>query len=191
MSSGYQSLDPISPVSDTSLAKFTFVLDKIIHLSARIFCWCYVLLIAAILINVVLRYGFNNGLIVFEEIQWHLYALGMMFGLSYAEITNSQVRVDVVADKLTRRTVRKWEIFGALFFVLPFIFVVLFNSIDYVADSYRVSESSNSPLGLPYRWAIKAVIPASFVLLAIAVVSRLLHNIDALMTHQDQVKGGE
>ena len=186
MSSGYQSLNPQPPASNTILANLAFCLDKFIHLSARIFCWCYALLIGAILINVILRYGFSNGLIVFEEIQWHLYALGMMFGLSYAEITNSQVRVDVVADKLTRQTVRKWEIFGALFFVLPFIFVVLLNSFDYVADSYRVSESSNSPLGLPYRWAIKAVIPISFSMLAIAVVSRLLHNVDALMTHRDQ-----
>ena len=143
------------------------------------------MLIGAILANVVLRYGFSNGLIVFEEIQWHLYALGMMFGLSFAEITNSQVRVDVVADKLKRKTVRKWEIFGAVFFVLPFIFVVVFNSVDYVADSYRVNEASNSPLGLPFRWAIKAVIPISFILLAVAVVSRLLHNIDALITNKD------
>jgi len=186
MSSGSQSLNPIPPVSNTSLAKIAYGLDKGIHATARIFCWCYALLIAAILINVILRYGFSNGLIVFEEIQWHLYALGMMFGLSYAEITNSQVRVDIVADKLKRRTVRKWEIFGALVFVLPFIFVVVFNSIDYVADSFRVNESSNSPLGLPYRWAIKAVIPISFCMLAIAVISRLLHNIDALITKRDE-----
>lgn len=185
MSSGNNSLESTALNNDTFLAKLAFGLDKFIHLTARLFCWCYALLIGAILTNVVLRYGFSNGLIVFEEIQWHLYALGMMFGLSFAEITNSQVRVDIVADKLKRQTVRKWEIFGAIFFVLPFIFVVVFNSIDYVANSYRVNEASNSPLGLPYRWAIKAVIPTSFIMLAIAVFSRLLHNIDALITKKD------
>ena len=185
MSSGNNSRDPAALNNDTFLAKLAICLDRFIHLTARMFCWCYALLIGAILTNVVLRYGFSNGLIVFEEIQWHLYALGMMFGLSFAEITNSQVRVDIVADKLKRQTVRKWEIFGAIFFVLPFIFVVVFNSIDYVANSYRVNEASNSPLGLPYRWAIKAVIPISFIMLAIAVFSRLLHNIDALITKKD------
>ena len=185
MSSGNNSLYPVELTSNTPIAKLAYGLDKFIHITARLFCWCYALLIGAIIVNVVLRYGFSNGLIVFEEIQWHLYALGMMFGLSFAEITNSQVRVDVVADKLRRKTVRKWEIFGAVFFVLPFIFVVVFNSFDYVADSYRVNEASNSPLGLPYRWAIKAVIPISFILLAVAVVSRLLHNIDALITNKD------
>lgn len=185
MSVGNQSLNPTIPVSNTILAKFAFGLDKFIHFTARIFCWSYGLLIVAILANVVLRYGFSNGLIIFEEIQWHLYAIGMMFGLSFAEITNSQVRVDIVADKLKRRTVRKWEIIGAILFILPFIFVILINSFDYVADSYRVNESSNSPLGLPYRWAIKAVIPISFIFLATAVISRLLHNIDALVTGRE------
>ncbi len=170
-------------ISSTKMAKVASKLDNFIHFTARIFCFCYGLLVIAILTNVVLRYGFSNGLIVFEEIQWHLYAIGMMFGLSFAEITNSQVRVDIIADKLRRRTVRKWEIFGALIFILPFIFVVLFNSIDYVSASYSVNESSNSPLGLPFRWAIKAVIPISFSLLAIAVFSRLLHNVDALTSH--------
>ncbi len=171
-------------ISSTKVAKVASNLDKFIHFTARIFCWSYGLLIIAILTNVVLRYGFSNGLIVFEEIQWHLYAIGMMFGLSFAEITNSQVRVDILADKLLKKTVRKWEIFGALVFTLPFLFVVLFNSVDYVSASYSVNESSNSPLGLPFRWAIKAVIPISFSLLAIAVLSRLLHNIDALVSNR-------
>ena len=185
MSTGNQSLNPTALVSNTALAKCAFGLDKFIHFTARIFCWSYGLLIVAILTNVVLRYGFSNGLIIFEEIQWHLYAIGMMFGLSFAEITNSQVRVDIVADNLKRRTVRKWEIVGAVLFILPFIFVILVNSFDYVADSYRVNEASNSPLGLPYRWAIKAVIPISFIFLAMAVLSRLLHNIDALVTGRE------
>ncbi len=182
------SCDSNLPNSDSPFSKFAKQLEKLIHYSALVFCWSYAILIFAILGNVVLRYGFGNGQIVFEEIQWHLYAIGMMFGLSFAEITNSQVRVDVVADKLRRRTIRKWEIFGSLVFVLPFIFVVIVHGWEYVGDSFRVNESSNSPLGLPYRWAIKAVIPLSFSLLAIAIFSRLITNIDALIYHKDGEK---
>lgn len=165
---------------DGRLISLANTFEKIVLTSANIFCWAYPVLIFAILANVVLRYGFNNGLIVFEEIQWHLYAIGMLFGLSYAEITNSQVKVDVLANTLKKTTVIKWEIFGTLIFVLPFLFVVIFNSLDYVAGSYSVGESSNSPLGLPFRWAIKAVIPLSFTLLALAVLSRLFRNINTL-----------
>lgn len=166
--------------NDSWLLNLANKCEKTVLASAHIFCWAYPILIFAILANVVLRYGFNNGLIVFEEIQWHLYAIGMLFGLSYAEITNSQVRVDVLAATLKKTTVIKWEIFGTIIFVLPFLFVVIFNSFEYVESSFSVNESSNSPLGLPYRWAIKAVIPLSFTLLGLAIFSRLLRNFNSL-----------
>ena len=160
-----------------SMLKTADIFEAIILKVSAVCCWSSALLIAVIILNVTMRYGFNNGLILFEEIQWHLYAIGIMFGLSYAEITNSQVRVDVVASMLKPKTVLKWEIFGAVFFIFPTIFVILFNSFDYVANSYMLGESSSSPLGMPFRWAIKAAIPASFILLAMAVLARLFRNI--------------
>ncbi len=161
---------------EKSLLKTADIFETIILKVSAVCCWSSALLIAVIICNVTMRYGFNNGLILFEEIQWHLYAIGIMFGLSYAEITNSQVRVDVVASMLKAKTVIKWEIFGAIIFVFPTIYVVLFNSIDYVSSSYLLGESSSSPLGMPYRWVIKSAIPASFVLLGMAVFARLLRN---------------
>lgn len=170
-------------------AKFIKVADifeAIIKKTAAVCCWSSALLILVILCNVILRYGFKNGMIVFEEIQWHLYAIGIMFGLSYAEITNSQVRVDVVASRLHPKTQVKWEIFGSIFFVFPMIYVIVFNSWDYVANSYNLGESSSSPLGLPFRWLIKSAIPASFILLGLAVISRLIRNVLFLMQKEDK-----
>ncbi|MCP3675397.1 MAG: TRAP transporter small permease subunit [Gammaproteobacteria bacterium] len=159
------------------ILKIADLFENLVKKSAAVFCWSTALLVMVIICNVILRYGFNHGLILFEEIQWHLYAIGIMFGLSYAEITNSQVRVDVVAHLLKPQTQIKWEIFGSLVFVFPMIFVVVYNSIDYVAASYALGESSVSPLGLPYRWLIKAVIPVSFILFALAVMARLFRNV--------------
>jgi len=169
----------------SSLLKLADLFEAVIKKTAAVCCWSSALLILVIICNVVLRYGFKNGLILFEEIQWHLYAIGIMFGLSYAEITNSQVRVDVVASRLHPKTQIKWEIFGALFFVFPMIYVVVFNSWDYVASSYALGESSSSPLGLPFRWLIKSAIPASFILLALAVSSRLIRNIITLCQEEE------
>lgn len=160
--------------------KIADVFESIILKVSAVCCWSSALLIAVIIVNVTMRYGFQNGLIIFEEIQWHLYAIGIMFGLSYAEITNSQVRVDVVASMLKPKTVLKWEIFGAIFFVFPTVFVILYNSFDYVANSYILGESSSSPLGMPFRWLIKSAIPASFILLGMAVLARLFRNIVTL-----------
>ena len=173
------STKPTNSIAQLML-KIADIFEAVIMKVSAICCWSSALLIVVIILNVTMRYGFQNGLILFEEIQWHLYAIGIMFGLSYAEITNSQVRVDVVASMLKTKTVLKWEIFGAIFFVFPTIFVILFNSFDYVANSYLIGESSSSPLGMPFRWAIKAAIPASFILLAMAVLARLFRNIITL-----------
>ena len=126
------SSNPTSAFAQLML-KIADVFESIILKVSAVCCWSSALLIVVIIANVTMRYGFENGLIIFEEIQWHLYAIGIMFGLSYAEITNSQVRVDVVASMLKPKTVLKWEIFGTIVFVFPTIFVILFNN-----DNHRV-----------------------------------------------------
>lgn len=178
------SINPSSPIALTMQA-IADKLEKLIKFTAAICCWSSALLILVIIVNVTMRYGFSKGLIIFEEIQWHLYAIGIMFGMSYAEITNAQVRVDVVADHLKPKTRLFWEMFGSVVFVLPMVGVILLNSWEYVASSYMLSETSESPLGLPFRWLIKSAIPISFILLALASISRLLRNLISFFSSEE------
>jgi len=138
------------------------------------FAWFNVLLIAVILLQVVLRYGFNSGLVYLEELIWHLYATAFMFGLSFAMVTDSHIRVDIVHMGMKKENQHRWEIFGILFLLLPFIVVVFIHSLEWVGYSYNVGESSANPTGLPYRWIVKSVIPLSFLMLFIATIARLI-----------------
>lgn len=151
-------------------------IDRFIQRIGMSVAWCYVLLVLVIILQVVLRKGFSSGLIIFEELQWHLYAVGVMFGLSYAQTTNSHIRVDLFYTHFRARTKHIIEIIGILTLVLPFIVIVFMHSIDFFVDSYRINESSDSPSGLPFRWIIKGVIPVSFALLGLAVLSRLYRD---------------
>lgn len=94
-----------------------------------------------------------------------------------ARSTDSHIRVDIIAEKLSEKTVRKWEIFGILFLLVPFIYIVFIHSLDFVADAWRINEHSDAPLGLPWRWAIKSVIPISFFMLTLATISRFLRDV--------------
>lgn len=156
-------------------------IDSAIRKIGHLIAWTYVVLVLVIILQVVLRKGFSSGLIVLEELQWHLYAVGVMFGLSYAQINNAHVRVDLVYGGLRIRTKRIIDVLGILFLVLPFITVIFIHSLDFVADSWRINESSQSPSGLPWRWAIKGVMPLSFGLLGLAVVSRLIRDVVLLI----------
>lgn len=153
------------------------ILDNFILNLGKIIAWANGLLILVIVLQVTLRYGFSNGLVVLEELEWHLYGLSFMFGLSYAAINNSHVRVDLFSNRFPKK-VRHWiEVLGALFLMLPFIIAVMIHSYQFFIDSWIHSERSVAPLGLPWRWAIKAVIPISFGLFGIAIISRMSRSL--------------
>ena len=151
--------------------------DGFIRRIGHVISWANAALMLVIISQVVLRYGFGNGQVALEELQWHLYALAVMMGLSYAQVGNAHIRVDILHMRLSPRAQAFWEVVGILIFLLPFIVVVFWHSLDFVYDSWRTNESSTAPLGLPWRWLIKSVIPISFALLAVAALTRLLRSL--------------
>jgi len=164
--------------ADTSEApvpnRFTHKLDTVIRGIGHFVMWTNFILIFVIILQVLLRYGFGRGIVILEELQWHLYALGIMFGASYALMLDSHIRVDIIHARLSEKWKLRWDLFGILFLLLPFIIIIFHQSLDFVYEAWRVNEHSDAPMGLPWRWAIKAVIPISFGLLFIATVSRLV-----------------
>lgn len=167
-----------------SVPVFCRRLDGAVKGIGKVVAWANGLLVVTIILNVVLRYLFDMGQVWLEEMQWHLYALAVMFGLSYSQVVDSPIRVDILHQKFSRRTKAKWEIFGILVFLLPWIAILILQGLDFWSESWRVNESSDSPLGLPFRWIIKGVIPVSFGLLGIAVISRLISSVALIFSHR-------
>ena len=135
--------------------------------------WLWLLLVAVIVLNVVMRYIFSEGRIEFEEIQWHLYAAGFLLGLSSAYVTDSHVRVDVLRMRLPVQAQAWLELYGIILLLLPFVILVLVAAWPFVAYSFETAEISEAPGGLPFRWFIKSLLVTGFVLLLVATLSRL------------------
>ena len=172
MSSEIKNTERANRVSDT--------IDRMIRAIGHVVMWTNVVLIGVIILQVILRYGFGRGLVVLEELQWHLYAIGIMFGASYAQVLDSHIRVDIIHARLSGKWKMRWDLFGIIFLLLPFIWVIFDQSLTFTAESFRLAERSDAPLGLPWRWAIKSVIPISFALLGIAAISRAVRLITSL-----------
>lgn len=151
--------------------------DRFVNRVGLTMAWAYVLLVLVIILQVVLRKGFANGLIVLEELQWHLYAVGVMFGLASVQANNAHVRVDLFYSRFSQRKKRWVEVLGILFLLLPFLLIVFLNSLDFVWESWRINERSPATSGLPLRWLIKGVIPAAMGLLIMAALSRLFREL--------------
>ena len=165
--------------------KFCKAMDTFIRRTGHLISWLAAALIIVIIVQVVLRYIFGRGLVVLEEIQWHLYAIGIMFGFSYAIVYDSHIRLDLLHDRFPRRRKEKVEILGILFLLMPMIIVILIHSWDFWYDSWRINESSDAPLGLCCRWFIKALIPIGFIMMGFAAISRLARAIAYLMLKKE------
>lgn len=135
--------------------------------------WIWVVLLVVIVTNVFLRYAFGEGRIEFEEIQWHLYSVGFMVGLSYTFQADGHIRVDVVHERFDSKLQAWVDLYGTLLFLLPFIAMMLIYGVPFVVDSFVTNEVSQSPGGLGQRWMIKAVLLIGFGLLGLAALSRL------------------
>ena len=157
-------------------------LDKAILKIGNASAWLIAVLIVSILVQVILRYVFKTTIVALEEIQWHLYAIIIMLGLSYSSIKDSHIRLDIMHSRFSWKSKEKVEIMGIVFFLWPIIFIFFLHSLPFVAESFRVGERSDAPMGLGYRWIIKSVIPLSFFLLFCASVSRLIKAITYLKT---------
>lgn len=173
------------PLPETRLSR---VLDGIVEWIGEASSWIWTILMLLIVYQVIQRYAFGVGSIQMEEMQWHLFAVGFMLGLPLAKLRERHVRIDVLAENWAVRT-RLWiELIGIFVFLLPFCVFVVWWSIPYVLESWKVNEISAAPGGLPYRYALKGVITVAFVLLAMSGFSRLLRVVAALRQRRDAAR---
>jgi TRAP-type mannitol/chloroaromatic compound transport system permease small subunit len=122
--------------------------------------------------NVLLRYGFSAGSVWAQELEWHLMAPIALFGMVWALKRGEHVRVDVLYDRFSDRAKAIADIASCVL-GLVIAAAIVWLSMKYVGQSFANNESSANPGGIPFRWALKALIPAGFVLLAIQYVAEI------------------
>ncbi len=127
-------------------------------------------MIALVATNVLLRYTLSVGSVWAQELEWHLLATIILFGMSYSLQRGDNVRVDVFYANFTPRAKFVVNVVSNVFLLLiALAFIKL--SLAYVAQSYSISESSPDPGGIPLRWIVKSLIPFGFALIALHAVA--------------------
>ncbi len=159
---------------------FTKGVDRLVQRIGDGFSWLWLVLLAVIIANVVLRYVFSQGMIELEELQWYLYAAAWLVGLSYTFVTDGHVRVDVVSERLPRRVQLWLEVCGLIALFMPFVLFVIYYSLPFVSLCWTTGETSSSGNGLPARWLIKGCLTFSFGLLFLVGLSRLVKVVNTL-----------
>jgi TRAP-type mannitol/chloroaromatic compound transport system permease small subunit len=145
------------------------VIDRLGSLTA----WIALIMIALVATNVILRYAFSFGSVWAQELEWHLLAALILLGMSYALQRGENVRVDVFYARFSPRGKQGVNIVSALLLIsISLLFIYL--SLGYVEQSRSIAESSPDPGGIPYRWAVKALIPLGYGLLLLQQLAELV-----------------
>lgn len=139
-------------------------LDAVVEACGWVAAWTGLALVLVMAGNVLMRYAFHTGSVAMQELEWHLMSPLTLLCIAYTIKHEGHVRVDILYARLPARVKQAIDLFSALSVVALSVIVIAL-SWRYVMQSYRIGEASPDPGGLPYRFILKAMIPAGFALL--------------------------
>jgi len=159
------------------MEKLNNFFEKLNIIIGKILSIFMVLLIINVFYDVVSRYFFGGGSIALQELEWHIFGIIILYGMSYTLREEGHVRVDFLYNNFSPKTQAIINILGTIIFIIPLAIFIIYGSYGFVMDSYTTNEISDDPGGLTHRWIIKAMIPLSFLFLIITSIGYVIKNI--------------
>jgi TRAP-type mannitol/chloroaromatic compound transport system permease small subunit len=145
--------------------------DAAVDLIGRGVSWLSLAICILMAIDVLLRYAFSIGSVWAQELEWHLLAPLVLFGMTYALHKGDHVRVDIFYARYGPRAQAAVDVLSAAFAVAMAGLVIRY-SIQFVQQAYAINEISADPGGLTHRWVLKALIPVGFALFGLQAAAQ-------------------
>jgi TRAP-type mannitol/chloroaromatic compound transport system permease small subunit len=133
-------------------------------------------------INAIIRRIFGVSSNAWLELQWYLFGAVFMLCAAWTLRVNEHIRIDIISSRLSKRGRDRIDLIGHLFFLFPFVALMLYLSFPYFINSYRSGEVSSNAGGL-LIWPAKGLILLGFISLAFQWLSELIKRI-AIMKGQ-------
>ncbi len=153
------------------------IIESLTQLFAKIAAFLVIMLSLLVVYDSINRYFFGGGSVALQELEWHLFDIIFLLGLAYTLKSDKHVRVDIFYANYSEKTKAIVNIISQIFLILPFVFLILYVSYGYVELSYNQNEISPDPGGLGYRYLIKSMMIAGFILLGLQSVAEIFKNI--------------
>ncbi len=132
---------------------------------------------------VVLRYVFGIGSIWLSESIIYGHAALFMLAAAWTLREGGHVRVDVFYADAMPRTRALIDLCGALFLLLPFMLVLAWFALPYVARSWAILETSPETSGIPAVFLLKTLIPLFAMLMALQGIAQAIRALEVLAVH--------
>lgn len=162
------------------------VIDSFSEKTGYIISLCTTLLVITVFYDVIMRYVFRNGSIAVQELEWHIFSVIFLLGAAFTLKRDGHVRVDILYSRFTDRTKAWIDFVGTFVFLIPFSIIIIYSTTPYIMNSWAVREISPDPGGLPFRYALKAMIPLGFSFLILQGISEALKKLLIIMGRNEE-----
>ena len=151
-------------------------IDRVNELIGRWVSWLILLAVIVSAGNAVVRKTFNASSNAWLELQWYLFGAAFLLAAAYTLKQNEHIRIDVIYGLFSRRAQHWIDLFGHVFFLMPFVILMITYFIPYVGLSFRTGEVSASAGGLVI-WPAKSLLLIGFSLLGLQGISEIIKKI--------------
>jgi TRAP-type mannitol/chloroaromatic compound transport system permease small subunit len=161
-------------------------LDRLAEFNGWLSGWLIVLTVGVGFYNVIARYlgrliGVQLSSNTLIELQWYLFSIMFLLGLSYILKTGANVRVDFLYASWDEKRKALVDFVGTVMFLVPFCVLGLITSFNYALQSWGrmpdgtwgTAEISLDAGGLP-RAPIKTMLVLGFFLLLLQAISQAI-----------------
>lgn len=155
-------------------------IDRVNEVVGKWVSWLILVAILVSAINAVIRKTFNMSSNAWLELQWYLFGAAFLLAAAYTLRQNEHIRIDIIYGMWSRRVQHWIDLFGHVFFLMPFVVLMIFYFVPYVSLSYRIGEVSTNAGGL-ILWPAKMLLLIGFVQLGFQGISEIIKKI-AIMT---------
>jgi TRAP-type mannitol/chloroaromatic compound transport system permease small subunit len=166
----------------TALLGLSRVIDSINERIGKVAAWAIVVAVLVSAINAIIRRIFGVSSNAWLELQWYLFGAVFMLCAAWTLKVNEHIRIDIISSRLTKRGRDTIDLIGHLFFLFPFVALMLYLAFPYFIGSYRSGEVSSNAGGL-LIWPAKGLILLGFISLAFQWLSELIKRV-AIMNGQ-------
>ena len=152
------------------------LIDRITAGIGKAVMWLIFIAILTSAGNAIMRKAINWSSNSLLELQWYLFGAAFMGAAAYTLQQNEHIRIDIFYGTRSRRTQHWIDLFGHVFFLLPFVALMAWMLVPYAWQAWKIGQISNNAGGL-IIWPARAILAAGFILLIAQALSEIIKKI--------------
>jgi TRAP-type mannitol/chloroaromatic compound transport system permease small subunit len=152
------------------------IIDRVSDWIGKAMGWLIFLAIVVSAGNAIIRKVFSVSSNAWLELQWYLFGAAFMLAAAYTLKQNEHIRVDVFYASRSRATQHWIDLFGHVFFLLPFVTLMAWLLWPYALQAYTNGDVSANAGGL-LIWPARMLLLVGFILLVLQAFSEIVKKV--------------